>query len=111
TRSPAPQCFRTSRSPQAVPQVGTQETHRDHRQNPFRRAVTAEYRTALRLVAESLPTGAAVPVPREQLLAILGSEATSSTPQVPDALLQVEQVAERLGVGRQWVYRHKKTLG
>jgi excisionase family DNA binding protein len=73
--------------------------------------VTAEYWAALRLVAESLPTGAAVPVPREQLLAILGSEPTSRTPQVSDALLQVEQVAERLGVGPQWVYRHQKALG
>jgi excisionase family DNA binding protein len=73
--------------------------------------VTAEYRAALRLVAESLPAGAAVPVPREQLLTILGSDPISTTPQVPVALLQVEQVAERLGVGRQWVYRHQKALG
>lgn len=51
-------------------------------------------RDALRTLAEALPPGSAVPVPREQLLELLGGGGTG-TPAGAD--LTVPQVAERFG--------------
>lgn len=72
--------------------------------------MTAEQRAALRIVAESLPAGTVVPVLREQLLELLGDAATQSSPAATE-LLTVDQVAAKLGMGEQFVYRKKKALG
>ena len=70
-------------------------------------------RDALRALAEALPEGAALPVPREWLLELLaGATAPELPPQVvtspetDDRLMTVEEVAARLDVTPQWVYRH-----
>jgi excisionase family DNA binding protein len=80
------------------------------------RSVTTETAAGLRLLAEALPPGAAVPVPREWLLELLGGvlQATSSSPQpdeeLDDHLMTVAEVAVRLGVTKDWIYHHRKEL-
>jgi excisionase family DNA binding protein len=62
------------------------------------------------MVATALPAGAAVPVPREYLLVLLGevsmAEQAKETP-----LLTVDEVAQRLNVDKQTVRRRQKPLG
>ena len=65
----------------------------------------------LRALADAYPDGASVPVPRQWLLEMLGEGAPAVEPvRTPvdqgDRLLTVEEVATRLGVDEQWVYRH-----
>jgi hypothetical protein len=67
----------------------------------------------LRAVAAALPAGTAIPVPREALLALLDAQEPAPLaipPEVKepagDRLLTVEEVAGRLEVAPQWVYRH-----
>jgi hypothetical protein len=58
--------------------------------------VTSELATGLRALAEALPAGAAVPVPREWLLELLagqGSAASANPPADPT----VEEIAARYG--------------
>jgi predicted DNA-binding transcriptional regulator AlpA len=76
--------------------------------------VSPELRQSLRLVAESLPAGTAIPIAREHLLALLDAGSTPSAPTqtVADSkLLKAEQVATLLGMDTLWVYRNKKSLG
>jgi excisionase family DNA binding protein len=75
--------------------------------------VTAEHRAALRLVAESLPAGTAVPIIREQLLQLLDTDPAPgrSTPPAAAELLTVKEVAARLNCGKQFVYRNARSLG
>jgi predicted DNA-binding transcriptional regulator AlpA len=74
--------------------------------------VTAEYRAALRTVAEGLPAGTIVPTTREQILELLiDTDGGSSPPPTPEQLLGAEEVRRRLGVGKQWVYRNARQLG
>lgn len=75
--------------------------------------MTAEHRAALRLVAESLPAGTAVPITREQLLQLLDTEPAldRSAPPAAAELLTVKQVAARLNCGKQFVYRNARSLG
>lgn len=66
---------------------------------------------AVRTLAVALPPGAAVPVPREWLLQLLQRERENSPKEVlPEKLLKVDEAAARLGMSREWVYRHGKTL-
>jgi excisionase family DNA binding protein len=71
--------------------------------------MTAELRAALKTLAASVPAGAAVTitVPADQLLALLEVEPSTSAPAAgtEPQLLTVEEVAARLNVGTQWVYR------
>lgn len=76
--------------------------------------MSPELRSALRTLTASLPSGAPVTitVPADQLLALLDTEPAPSTPAAPaDRLLNVKEVAERLGVGPQWVFRNQRQLG
>jgi excisionase family DNA binding protein len=52
-----------------------------------------------------------VTVPREALLSLLGEEDPKASPADSAGLLDVVEVAARLGVERQFVYRHKQSLG
>jgi len=75
--------------------------------------VSPELRSGLRAVAEALPACAPVTitVPREALLALLAQEASRPAPAESPQLLDADEVATRLGVEKQFVYRHKKSLG
>ena len=75
--------------------------------------MSPELRAGLRAIAEALPQGAlvTVTVPREALLSLLGEEASSPAAADAPRLLDVEEVAARLGVKKQFVYRHQQSLG
>jgi excisionase family DNA binding protein len=75
--------------------------------------VSPELRSGLQALAEALPTGAplTITVPREALLALLAQEAPGAAPAESPRLLDADEVATRLGVEKQFVYRHKKSLG
>ena len=64
-------------------------------------------RTHLRALAESLPPGIAVPVPREWLLELRGSASTPAADPT-DCYLTADQVAARLDLSVQQVYRQAK---
>ena len=68
--------------------------------------MTADLAGALRALAEALPPGTAVPVPRDTLLALLGPKPADQCPT--DQLLTAEQVAARLGASEAWVYRQAR---
>lgn len=73
-------------------------------------------RAGLRALAEALPAGTAVPVPRELLLEFLSHDgqqpALINGAGAPDeSLLTVQEVAERFGVTPDWLYRHWKAVG
>lgn len=74
--------------------------------------MSGDRREALRLLAEGLPAGAAVPVPREWLLELL--EGPPGRPQLvatePEPLLTVAQAAARLKVTPAWLYKRAKGL-
>ncbi len=72
---------------------------------------------ALRMLADALPDGTAVPVPREWLLALLDAQevtplpvAVEATPEAEDRLLTVQEAAEALSVTPDWLYRRSKSL-
>jgi hypothetical protein len=65
--------------------------------------LTNEQKSALRSYAEALPAGTLVPVPREWLMTLFG-EGPEATPPEP-RLLTPDEVAARLHVDTQWVYR------
>jgi hypothetical protein len=83
--------------------------------------VTADLRGALRCLAEALPPGAIVPVPRDVLLELVTNGTGASPVASPspagggwrerlwtcpaDTRLGVREVAEALGRPRSWVYR------
>lgn len=97
--------FRSTHSHRAVPGESAHDRQAQYR------PVTPEHRAGLRLVAEGLPAGTAVPVVREQLLTLLQSEPTE-TPDAPETrLLTAEEVAKRLPVDVQTVRRRQKQLG
>ena len=74
-------------------------------------APTLAFRSALRLVAESLPPGSAIPVLREELLTLLAEKGDApSTPVQSDRLLTAEQAAERLGMSKEWIYKKAARL-
>jgi predicted DNA-binding transcriptional regulator AlpA len=68
---------------------------------------------ALRELAESLPPGTAVLVPREWLLELL--QATNGAPQAngtgSDRMLTAEEAGQLLGTPERWVYNHANQLG
>lgn len=71
----------------------------------------------LRALAEALPAGTAVPVPREALLELLDGQGVTPlpVPQEPperteDRLLTVLEAAEALNVSTDWLYRRSKSL-
>lgn len=70
----------------------------------------ADLRVALRTLVEALPAGApgTFTAPREALLELLGDEQPSSSGPADPRLLTPEEVAERLRVEKQWVYRRAK---
>jgi excisionase family DNA binding protein len=67
-------------------------------------------RDALRVVATSLPAGTAIPVTREHLLTLLG-DAPVVKEEKAAPLLTVAEVAQRLKVDKQTVYKQQKQLG
>jgi hypothetical protein len=69
--------------------------------------LTNEQRSALRSYAEALPAGAVLPVPREWLMSLLDALLQTSTAAEP-RLLTPEDIAQRLQVDIQWVYRRAK---
>lgn len=71
-------------------------------------------REHLRALADALPPGAAVSVPREWLLELLAAPGPAPAPAPPAAdepLLTVQEVADRFGVTPDWLYRHWKAVG
>jgi predicted DNA-binding transcriptional regulator AlpA len=66
-------------------------------------------RAALRALAEALPSGSAVPLPREWVLQLAdcGEPVTEPAPTA-DRLLTAKQVAERLQLSHEEVYRQAK---
>ncbi len=72
-------------------------------------------RSALRELAEALPEGAAVPVPRAWLLEILAESVPApvqtSANEADEQLLTVQEVADRFGLSKDWLYRHWKAVG
>jgi excisionase family DNA binding protein len=84
--------------------------------------MTVDLVCALRTIAEMLPPGTAVPVPRELLLELLDGRDEGVSPEgVPpslqaapgelgDRLLTIEAAAARLGVTKDWIYHHRKEL-
>lgn len=62
----------------------------------------------LRSVAQCLPPGTTLPVPREVLLELL--DAPLKPPEVDDRLLTVDEAAEQLRVKPEWLYRHSREL-
>jgi excisionase family DNA binding protein len=79
--------------------------------------VTSELAAGLRALAEALPAGTAVPVPRELLIELLAAPAAPTGASAngagkPDEqLLTVQEVAERFGLSEDWLYRHSKDVG
>ena len=63
-----------------------------------------EIRAHLRALASALPEGAAVPVPRDWVLSLTESNGS------PEALLNIDQAAARIGVPVAWLYRNAKSL-
>ena len=73
--------------------------------------MTPDLRRSLRIVAEALPAGTVVPVPREQLLELLAEDgappaAAPDATAPADRLLTVREAAARLGVSPRYVYLH-----
>jgi predicted DNA-binding transcriptional regulator AlpA len=71
----------------------------------------------LRALAEALPVGSAVPVPREWLLELLAgplaelhAQPALTVLEPEDRLLTVDESAVRLGVTKDWLYHHRKDL-
>ena len=64
---------------------------------------------ALRTLAEALPSGTPVPVPREHLLTLLDGvwtpRAATTTPTAIDQLLTAQEASKLLGVSPQWLYK------
>ncbi len=52
-----------------------------------------------------------VTIPREALLALLGQEVQGAAPTDSPRLLDADEVAARLGIEKQFVYRNKQSLG
>ena len=81
--------------------------------------MSPDLRQHFRAVAEALPMGTAVPIPRELLLELLdaprGLQTTSASPTgtaaADEQLLKVEEVATRFGLSEDWLYRHWKAVG
>src|SRR5688572_8438368 len=82
--------------------------------------MTAKLAAGLRALAEALPVGTAVPVPREILLELLDAPAlqpsarpaSNGAAAAPDEqLLTVREVAERFGLTSDWLYRHWRAVG
>ncbi len=68
--------------------------------------------SGLRELAESLPPGTAVPVPREWLLELLSADtAQTNGDSAADRMLTAAQVGELLGTTDRWVYAHADKLG
>lgn len=67
-------------------------------------------RESLASVAQALPPGTAVPVPREVLLDLLASEGGGgdAAQAAPDRLLKAPEVAARLGLSLPEVYRQAR---
>jgi hypothetical protein len=72
----------------------------------------------LRALAEALPAGTAVPVPREMLLELLAGGLDTSAPATnggagtaDEQLLTVQEVADRFRLTTDWLYRHWKAVG
>jgi excisionase family DNA binding protein len=81
--------------------------------------MTPESTAGLRSLAEALPAGSAVPVPREWLLELLAGPPAATTTAQPtlavgiepeDRLLTVDEAATRLRVTKDWLYHHRKEL-
>jgi hypothetical protein len=71
----------------------------------------------LRAVADALPAGTPVPVPREALLALLDAQDViplanphEAAGAAEDRLLTVEEAAAALNVTADWLYRRSKSL-
>jgi predicted DNA-binding transcriptional regulator AlpA len=82
--------------------------------------VTSDRSAHLRAIAEALPPGSGVTVPRDWLLELLETTLTpaasvqtstngAGTPE--DQLLTVQEVADRFGLSKDWLYRHWQAVG
>ena len=69
------------------------------------------HRAHLRALADALPPGSAVPVPREWLLELLANSPVVSADTVPERWLTAVEVAELLSTPERWVYNHADQLG
>jgi excisionase family DNA binding protein len=52
-----------------------------------------------------------ITVPREALLSVLAEETSKASSADSPRLLDANEVAARLGVEKQFIYRHKQSLG
>lgn len=80
-------------------------SHRQNQNDDY----MVEISNALRTLAESLPAGTAIPVPREVLLPLLIGpqiDERSSPAPVADQLLTARQAAKLLNVSPQWLYKN-----
>lgn len=74
--------------------------------------MSPELRAALKTVAAALPSGATIPVERDQLLALLEGEQRPSTTEIASSagLLNADAAAQRLGMSKVWLYRNANRL-
>jgi predicted DNA-binding transcriptional regulator AlpA len=74
-------------------------------------------RTALRIYADALPSGFPLILPKELVLALIdGASQEASVPPsddvgaVNDRMLTAKEAAGRLGMSREWIYKHAHRL-
>lgn len=72
--------------------------------------MSPDYRAALLLTAQALPSGTALPVVRETLMELL-SAGQIPAPASPDRMLTAAEVGELLSTTERWVYAHADQLG
>jgi predicted DNA-binding transcriptional regulator AlpA len=75
------------------------------------KAPAQDLRSHYLAIAESLPAGTLLPVPRELLLELCANGSAPSIAEPTERMFTVEEVAELLGTTVRWVYNHADQLG
>ena len=74
-------------------------------------APARELRSHYLAIAESLPAGTLLPVPRELLLELCADGSVALVAGPTERMLTAKEVAELLGTTERWVYNHADQLG
>jgi excisionase family DNA binding protein len=75
------------------------------------KAAARDLRPHYLAIAESLPAGTVVPVPRELLLELCANGSTAPVAEPTEHMLTAEEVAQLLNTPKGWIYNHTKELG